>query len=73
MVAPTIGRIIGAYKSYISCERRKLSYFPITEKIWQRGFYDHIIRNDNDLNETREYIQNNPLAYLEKQRTEGDE
>ncbi len=27
---------------------------------WQRGFYDHIIRNENDLNHIREYIQNNP-------------
>jgi len=29
--------------------------------VWQRGYYDHIIRNDTDLNEIRTYIQNNPL------------
>lgn len=34
---------------------------PYEEHIWQRGCYDHIIRNDTDLAETRRYIQNNPL------------
>lgn len=28
--------------------------------IWQRGYYDHIIRNDEDLNNIKQYIQNNP-------------
>ena len=30
------------------------------EHIWQRGYYDHIIRNDKDLNNTKQYIQTNP-------------
>ena len=34
---------------------------PYSKHIWQRGYYDHIIRNDADLAETRAYIQNNPL------------
>ena len=28
--------------------------------IWQKSFYDHIVRNDQDLARIREYIQNNP-------------
>ena len=32
--------------------------------IWQRGYHDHIIRNDADLQATREYIQNNPLQWI---------
>lgn len=28
--------------------------------IWQRGYYDHIIRNDKDLNNIKQYIQTNP-------------
>ena len=31
------------------------------EPLWQDEYYDHIIRNDTDLNEIRAYIQNNPL------------
>jgi hypothetical protein len=30
-------------------------------KIWQRGYYDCIIRNENQLWATRRYIINNPL------------
>ncbi len=29
--------------------------------IWQRGYYEHMIRNDADLTATRCCIQNNPL------------
>jgi putative transposase len=32
---------------------------------WQRNYYEHVIRNDIDLEEIREYIQNNPLKWLE--------
>jgi REP element-mobilizing transposase RayT len=30
---------------------------------WQKGFYDHIVRNENDLRRIRAYIQNNPLKW----------
>ena len=33
--------------------------------IWQRSFYDHVIRNDADLAETRQYIRGNPLKWIE--------
>ena len=32
--------------------------------VWQRGYFDHIIRNDADLAETRQYIRNNPLNWI---------
>ena len=30
------------------------------KRLWQRGYYEHIIRNDADLNRIRKYIRNNP-------------
>ena len=30
---------------------------------WQKSFYDHVIRNDEDLDRARAYIQNNPLNW----------
>ena len=30
---------------------------------WQRSFYDHVIRDDANLNRIREYIRNNPLKW----------
>ena len=32
-------------------------------QIWQKSYYDHIIRNENSLNKIREYIKNNPLKW----------
>jgi hypothetical protein len=32
-------------------------------KIWQRNYYEHIIRKENELNRIREYIQNNPMKW----------
>ena len=33
---------------------------PFNNKLWQRNYYEHIIRNDDDLNDIREYIIYNP-------------
>ena len=30
------------------------------ERLWQRGYYEHIIRNDEDFNRIRDYIRDNP-------------
>ena len=30
---------------------------------WQKSFYDHVIRNGNELNRIREYIRNNPMKW----------
>jgi putative transposase len=32
-------------------------------KLWQRNYYEHIIRNETELNKIREYIINNPLNW----------
>lgn len=40
----------------------KSGYFPAFDKhIWQRGYYDHIIRNDQDYQDIWRYIDNNPI------------
>lgn len=52
--------IIGRFKSYTDHSYR--THFPsFGPKLWQRGYYEHVIRNDRDLDETRQYIANNPL------------
>jgi putative transposase len=35
----------------------------IYRKLWQKSFYDHIIRNEKDLDRIREYICNNPAKW----------
>ena len=36
----------------------------IGETIWQRSYYDHVIRNQQDYNEVWEYIENNPTKWV---------
>ncbi len=33
--------------------------------VWQRGYYEHVIRNEEDLNAVREYIRYNPAKGVE--------
>jgi len=32
-------------------------------KLWQRNYYEHIIRDENDMARIREYITNNPAQW----------
>ncbi len=38
-------------------------YIHFDKKIWQRNFYEHIIRDEADLNRIRDYIINNPMNW----------
>ena len=63
--APTLGDIVGAFKSitthaYIQGVHHQ-GWPPFNQRVWQRNYYDHIIRNERDLNRIREYISHNPL------------
>lgn len=34
-------------------------------EVWQRNYYEHIIRNDTALNQIRQYIMENPARWSE--------
>jgi REP element-mobilizing transposase RayT len=55
----TLSRIIQAFKSLCAA---RLSARGVAGPIWQRGYYDRIVRNEIELAALREYIHNNPLA-----------
>lgn len=60
--APTLGNIIGLFKSECTKEIRRISDNP-NLNVWQRNYYEHIVRDEGDLNRIREYIQNNPINW----------
>ena len=73
---PTLGRVVGAYKSLTG--RAALNYLRTKglmcgHHFWQRDFYEHVIRNEEDLKLTREYILNNPLKALLMQEQRYEE
>ena len=67
--APTISEIVQEFKRYSTLEYIKLVKEkllpPFDKQIWQRSFYDHIIRNEYDYKEIWEYIDTNPLKWKE--------
>ena len=45
---------------------------PFPGKLWQRNYYEHIIRDEESLNRIREYIRNNPLQWaLDRENPDG--
>jgi len=42
---------------------KQLGWIPFDRKLWQRNYYEHIIRNEKELHRIREYIQNNQLKW----------
>ncbi len=64
--APTerkpLGRLIGAFKTMsakVINQQRDTPGAPV----WQRNYYEHIIRNEAGLNAIRQYIQSNPANW----------
>ena len=56
----SLGSIIRGYKIGVT---KWFGQNTNVEKVWQRLFYDHIIKNDKSLNKIREYIINNPATW----------
>ena len=57
MIAPTISTVVRLMKGTVS----KQAGFTV----WQKGFYDHVIRNGNDYQDIWNYIEGNPSKWAE--------
>lgn len=59
----SLGAIIGQFKSVSAKRINKIRHAP-GAPLWQRGYYEHIVRNENDLNRLRRYIAENPARWF---------
>ena len=57
-----LGRLIGAFKTVSTKHVNEIRSTP-GAKLWQRNYYDHVIRDDLSLRRIREYIANNPSRW----------
>ena len=62
--SPTVGNIIGWFK-YNTTKSVNEEYKSAGNKLWQRSFYDHIIRDEKDYMEKLNYILSNPLKWAD--------
>jgi putative transposase len=78
--APTIAvtkrhglpEIVRAFKSFSA---RRINAMRDTNgaPFWQRGFYEHIVRNERELDAIRRYILDNPLKWtLDRDNPENE-
>lgn len=64
---PTLGNIIGVFKSITTHEYIKgvenHGWQRFSKRLWQRNYYEHVVRDETDLERIRKYIQSNPLNW----------
>ncbi|MFH1460686.1 MAG: transposase [Candidatus Omnitrophota bacterium] len=64
--SPTISELICSFKSKCSIEYLnfiKQNNLNESGRMWQRSFYDYIIRNENSLRAIKQYIKTNPVNW----------
>lgn len=66
-VAPTVGDVVGAFKSRTTVLYtygvKQIGWTPFRGRLWQRNYYEHVIRDESSLNDIRQYILDNPLRW----------
>jgi len=60
----SLGSFIAGYKSVVTKRINQIRGTPGIP-VWQRNYYDRIIRSERELDAIRRYIQNNPSRWAE--------
>ncbi len=63
-LAGSLGVVVSRYKSSVTRPINQLGR-TLGTAVWQRGYYERIIRNERELHAIREYICNNPVRWNE--------
>ena len=58
----SLGAIVGSYKSAVARRINAARETPGTT-VWHRDYYEHIIRDDAELERIRDYIRDNPVKW----------
>jgi REP element-mobilizing transposase RayT len=60
----SISTVVGSFKSAAAREINRLNGAP-SAPVWQRSYYEHVIRDESSLNQIRQYIADNPRLWAE--------
>lgn len=71
-IVPAIGDMVGAFKSittvaYIRGVKTK-EWTPFRKRLWERNYWEHIIRDERAFQNISIYIKRNPIKWEEKKR-----
>ncbi len=63
----TVGDMVGAFQSIVTVEYihgvKTMGWQPFNGKLWQRNYWEHIIRDEQSYQRISEYIINNPAKW----------
>ncbi len=62
--AKSLGALIAGFKSAVTKQINLLRRTP-NAPVWQRNYYEHVIRDEKDWDRIRRYIESNPLTWAE--------
>ncbi|MCX6022532.1 MAG: transposase [Chloroflexi bacterium] len=60
----TLGSFIAGFKASVTTQINTLRQSP-GQPVWQRNYYEHVIRTENELDQIRDYIMGNPAKWDE--------
>ena len=68
-VASTIGVVVGAFQSRTTVLYvrgvNQMGWPTFRGRLWQRNYYEHIVRDEVSLNRIRQYVADNPLQWCD--------
>jgi len=63
----TVGRVVQGFKSITTHEYivgvKEQGWTPFPGRLWQRNYYEHVVRGEGDLRRVRQYIADNPQRW----------
>jgi REP element-mobilizing transposase RayT len=60
--AGSLSTIVGLFKSEVTkAAKARLGI----DRVWQRGFHEHVVRSEKSLGQIRQYIADNPAAWAD--------
>ena len=59
-----LAEIVRAFKTF-SARRINILRNTLGTPVWQRNYYEHVVRDETDLNNIRQYVINNPVKWEE--------
>jgi putative transposase len=62
VIPGSVGAIVGQFKSIVTKRINKIRNTP-GRPVWQRNYYERIIRDDDELYRVRQYTRENPLKW----------
>ena len=64
---PILGQMVAYFKYQSGKEMNAVDNSGTITKFWQRNYYEHIIRNENELKQKTDYILDNPSRWDDDQ------